>query len=58
MDKFEFNVQLEKPARKSGGDKYATSGASLPFNVYVPQVISRAKDGHPAEVLKITIEVE
>lgn len=58
MDKFEFNVHLEKPARKSGGDKYSTVGAAMPFNVYVPQIVSRSKDGHPADVLKISIEVE
>jgi hypothetical protein len=54
---FEFNVKLVKPARKSGGDKYESVGA-MPFNVYVPQVISRSKDGYPAEQLKVTIEVE
>ena len=49
-----IKVKLAKAARSTGGDKYeATSGVS--FNVYVPQVISRAKTGHPSEELEITI---
>ena len=50
-----IKVHLAKAARSTGGDKYeATSGVS--FNVYIPQVISRAKTGHPAETLEITID--
>ena len=51
----EVIVKLAKAARKSGGDKYEATGA-LAFNVYIPQVISRAGNGQPAEEFVVTIK--
>jgi len=47
---------LEKPARKSGGDKYVASDHE-DFSIYVPQKISRTA-GEPAKKLLITISSE
>jgi len=53
--KHEKVVELEKAARKSGGDRYADE---FGFQVYIPQEISRAKtEGRtPAKVFKLTFE--
>jgi hypothetical protein len=50
----QIKVELAKEARKSGGDKYESTGA-LAFNVYIPQVISRTR-GYAAKSFMITIE--
>lgn len=49
------SVDLIQPARKSGGDKYEGILAGAKFTVYIPQVISRATTGYPADALEIEI---
>ena len=51
----EIVVKLANPAKKSGGDKYEAVGDFVNFTVYIPQIISRAKTGHPADEMVVTI---
>ena len=52
--------RLERPARKSGGDRYeelVPKGAKPIMNqTYVDQSMSREVDNLPEEFLKITVE--
>jgi hypothetical protein len=52
----EITLKLEKPARKSGGDKYEAEYSISPFSIYLPQAISRPKGNIPVETLKMTLE--
>ncbi|MFA5543044.1 MAG: hypothetical protein WDA47_04670 [Bacilli bacterium] len=56
--KQEINLLLERPARKSGADRYITTNLGVDnFTVYIPQKFSR-KLGEPKETGKITLEME
>ena len=50
-------VELEKPARKSGGDRYQGKLDSKDWQIYLPQSISRAT-GMAAKKFTVTIESE
>ena len=54
VTKIEF--KLERPARKSGGDRYEANvpGEEKPMVLYIPQVISRP-EGTP--VLKLDVQI-
>lgn len=57
MAQYELKFALERPARKSGGDRYVSrSPEHWEFVVYVPQTISREGGTTPAEKLVITFE--
>lgn len=49
-----IKLKLEKPAKKSGGDRYveAETNSPTPFTIYVPQHISRP-DGVAKQELTI-----
>jgi hypothetical protein len=47
-----FTLTLDKPARKSGGDRYATADGN--FSIYVPQSISRP-NGQLVQTIDITL---
>jgi len=46
-------LELKRPARKAGGDRYEDSTGD--FVIYVPQRISRP-EGEPLKRIKITFE--
>jgi hypothetical protein len=50
--KKEITVNLKKPARKSGGDRYESDSG---FVIYIPQDISRPA-GTPLQTIKVTFE--
>jgi len=54
--KFQLMFELDRPARKKGGDRYAckTNGFE-DFQIYIPQAISRLA-GRAREQLKVTID--
>ena len=52
-------LRLERPAKKSGGDRYQAINDQAPegfkdFQVYLPQAVTR-KNGVPMPVIAITI---
>ena len=49
-------VSLERQARKKGGDRYegTVPGEVRPLVLYIPQYISRAKDGTPFLTIQVT----
>jgi hypothetical protein len=49
--KKEFVLELKRPARKSGGDRYECAD----LTIYVPQDISRP-DGTPLKHITVTFE--
>ena len=52
-----FEVELKRPAKSQGGDRYETNdveGEPKPWVVYIPQAISR-NSGTPADHLTLTI---
>ena len=49
----ELEFQLDKPAKRAGGDKYICSEQSE-FTIYIPQTISRV-NGEPIKKLKVNI---
>ena len=55
MAKTEFVFQLERPAKKTGGDRYKATGKIDDFTVYVPQQISRPF-GKPVAQLTVTFD--
>jgi len=57
MQKKELFFKLEKPARKSGGDRYEHGEKDDKdfITLYLPQSISR-EEGEPTKKLKVTIE--
>lgn len=50
---YQLTLTLEKPARKSGGDKYVAKDRD-DFTIYVPQDISRT-NGRPAATISIIL---
>jgi len=48
-------VELERPAKKSGGDRYQNVAES--FQIYIPQEISRP-NGVPVQQITLTFTVE
>lgn len=52
--------KLERPARKSGGDRYAQTGQgkSIAQVVYIDQDVSRPDGGRPVDTLEITVETK
>ena len=46
-------VELKRPARKEGGDRYESANGE--FIIYIPQYISRPEDA-PLQTIKITFE--
>ena len=49
-------VNLERAARKSGADRYQGTLDGKPWQVYIPQSITRVKLGGVAKSFTITIE--
>lgn len=49
----QMTVELKRPARKSGGDRYESKGG---FVIYIPQDISRPEKDTPLQTIKITFE--
>ena len=52
-------LRLERPAKKSGGDRYQAINDQVPevfkgFQIYLPQAVTR-KNGVPMPVIAITI---
>lgn len=57
MTPITINVELERVAKKSGGDRYkGITHNGEEFVVYFPQSISRREDHNPAQSLTLTIE--
>lgn len=56
MAKTELKLTLERPARKTGGDRYETEKTDKvdSFHIYIPQSISRT-GGDPAGEFKVVI---
>ncbi len=52
----EINMVIDKPARKSGGDRYAGKLEETEITFYVPQNVSRP-EGTPLPSFKLTLEV-
>ncbi len=55
--KHQETVELVKPARKGGGDRYESPGEEVksPLIIYIPQRISRPKKGGaPLKIINIT----
>jgi hypothetical protein len=50
--------KLERPARKSGGDRYESQGVIADYQIYVPQQISRPAGGKPVNLITLTFESE
>jgi len=50
-------VTIERPARKSGGDRYAEGDKPSPIfgTLYINQTYSR-REGQPVKAFKVTIE--
>ncbi len=54
----ELTLKLERPAKKSGGDRYYSEDLytnGKPFVLYLPQEVSRP-EGSIVEKFKLTIE--
>ena len=49
-------VNLERAARKSGADRYQGTLDGKPWQVYIPQSITRVKLGGVVKSFTITIE--
>ena len=57
MEKVTVLVQLTRPAKKSGGDRYeGMTHKGEDFVVYFPQSISRQENQEPAKSLQVEIE--
>lgn len=57
MTPITINVELERVAKKSGGDRYkGLTHNGEEFVVYFPQSISRRGDHNPAHTLQLTIQ--
>jgi len=54
MEPVKLEMTLERPARKSGGDRYAYSWDGQQHSQYFPQSISR-QDGISAQTLIVTV---
>jgi hypothetical protein len=50
-----ITFKLERPARKSGGDRYESQGVIADYQIYVPQQISRP-NGKPVNLITLTFE--
>lgn len=46
-------VKLERPAKKSGGDRYLEIDGD--FQIYIPQKLSR-ESGEPYQLVAVTLE--
>ena len=56
MAKIEIKLELAKPARKQGGDKYEGRYEGDEFHPYLPQRISRPDGRTPVREIKCTLE--
>jgi hypothetical protein len=50
--------ELNKPAKRNGGDKYTYTQEDEEYTIYVPQSMSRANSTTPSKNLFITISNE
>lgn len=54
-EKVTFMMELERPAKKEGGDRYKGKCDSTEVMFYVPQSVSRPDGGSPIERFEVTL---